>query len=113
MQVSTNGLLSFRSPFTSFSSRPFPLLSSALIAPFWDDLNVRNGGQILFRLSDNDALLNRVGSTINDALDDDFFYPGLLFVATWDRIPEFGRDPSIVNSNRIMFSFSDCWFYAG
>ena len=96
MQVSTNGVLSFRNSFTNFISRPFPRSTNVLIAPFWDDSDVRNGGQVLFRLSDNDALLNQVGSTINDALDDDFS-PGLLFIATWSRIPEFIGDPSIVN----------------
>ena len=97
LQVSTNGVLSFRNSFTNFLSRPFPRSTNVLIAPFWDDSDVQNGGQVLFRLSDNETLLNQVGTTINDALDDDLFYPAFLFIATWNRIPEFNRDPSIVN----------------
>ena len=101
MQVSTNGVVSFGDPFTD---PPFPLLSTSviLIAPFWDDYNVEIGGQILFRLSDNQTLFNQVGSIINDTLEYDFT-PMMLFIVTWDRIPEFGGSSNIV-SVIIMFS---------
>ena len=94
MQVSTNGVVSFGANFTDYRSRPFPLLTSdILIAPFWDDSNVYYGGQVLFRLSDNQTLLNQVGSTINDTLD---FTPTMLFIVTWRGIPEFGGRRNIV-----------------
>ena len=96
MQVSTNGVLSFGTSFTDYDSRPFPLSTSdILIAPFWDDSNVENGGQVLFRLSDNQTLLNKVGSTINDTLEFDFT-PTMLFIVTWRRIPEFDSSQIIV-----------------
>ena len=66
-----------------------------LIAPFLDNSNVQNGGQILFRLSDNQTLLNEVGSTINDTLEFDFT-PTMLFIATWSEIPEYGGSQNIV-----------------
>ena len=99
IQVNTNGVVSFGAPFTVFthSSRPFPLSrSDVLIAPFWDDSNVENGGQILFRLSDDQTLLNQVGSIINDRLEYDFT-PTMLFIVTWNRIPEFGGSSNIVS----------------
>ena len=103
MQVSTNGVVSFGAPFTNPSSSPFPLSrSDVLIAPFWDDFNVDNGGQILFRLSENQTLLNQVGSIINDSFEYDFT-PTMLFIVTWNRIPEYGRSSNIV-SVIIMFS---------
>ena len=90
MQVSTNGVVSFGAPFTNPSSRPFPLSTSdILLAPFWDNSNVENGGQVLFRLSDNQTLLNEVGSTINDTLEFDFT-PTMLFIVTWSGTPEIG-----------------------
>ena len=90
MQVSTNGVISFRAAFNSYHSRPFPITTSdILIAPFWDDSNVLRGGQVLFRPSDNQTLLHEVGSTINDTLEFDFT-PTMLLIATWNRIPEFG-----------------------
>ena len=96
LQVSTNGVLSFRLSFLDFSSRPFPLSTDVLIAPFWDDSDVRQGGQVLYRLSDNGTLLNQVEFTINDTLGGDFS-PQLLFIATWIRIPEFNNDRSRVS----------------
>ena len=98
MQVNTNGVVSFGAPFTNHSSHPFPLLSTSdiLIAPFWDDSNVENGGQILFRLSDSQTLLNQVGSIINDRLEYDFT-PTMLFIVTWNRIPQFGHSSNIVS----------------
>ena len=88
MQVSTNGVVSFGATFNDYYSRPFPLSTSdILIATFWDNLDVKNGGQVLFRLSDNQTLLNKVGSTINDTLEFDFT-PTMLFIVTWSGIPQ-------------------------
>ena len=86
MQVSTNGVVSFGTAYRYYGTRPFPLSTSdILIAPFWDDFYYGNGEQILFRLSDSQTLLNKVGSTINDTLEFDFT-PTMLFIVTWDRI---------------------------
>ena len=96
MQVSTNGVVSFGSDFTDHDSRSFPLSTSdILIAPFWADSNVVNGGQVLFRLCNNQTLLHQVGSTINDSLECDFT-PTMLFIVTWNRIPQYGRSFNIV-----------------
>ena len=82
IQVSTDGVVSFGTNFTDHDLRPFPLSTSdILIAPFWYDSNVENHGQVLFRLSDNQTLLNEVGSTINDTLEFDFT-PTMLFIVT-------------------------------
>ena len=104
MQVSTNGVVSFGAPFTNPFSRPFPLLSTSdiLIAPFWDDSNVENGGQILFRLSENQTLLNQVGSIINDCLEYDFT-PTMLFIVTWNRIPDYRGSLIIIVSVIILY----------
>ena len=87
MQVSAYGVISFGASYSTLPL-PFPLSSShVLIAPFWDYFNVQNSGQVLFRLSDNQTLLNEVGSTINGSLGFDFT-PTMLFIATWIRIPQ-------------------------
>ena len=104
LQVSTNGVVSFGDPFTNPSSSPFPLSTNdILIAPFWDDSNVESGGQVLFRLSDNQTLLKQVGSIINDRLEYDFT-PTMLFIVTWNRIPEFRGSPDIVSVIIITYS---------
>ena len=108
MQVSTNGVVSIGYDFTDAISRPLPLLTNdILLAPFWDDSNVEIGGQILFRLSDNQTLLNQVGSIINDTLEYDFT-PTILFIVTWNRIPEFGGSSNIVSVIIIIISHTSC-----
>ena len=94
MQVSTNGYVSFRDPFTNyFDSYPFPLSTrDKIIAPFWDDSDVSSGGQVFFRLSENQTLLNEVDSTINDA----DFTSMVLFIATWNMILEYDGSPNNV-----------------
>ena len=87
MQVNLYGVIYFgsRDLYNSYP-RPFPLSTSDnIIAPFWDYFRYQNGGQVLFRLSDNQALLNEVGSTINDTLEFDFT-PTMLFIVTWRGI---------------------------
>ena len=88
MQVNIYGVVSFGATFTDSFTRPFPLSTSdKLIAPFWDiTLIIENGEQVLFRLSDDQTLLNKVGSTINDTLEFDFS-PTMLFIVTWRVIP--------------------------
>jgi len=50
VRVSTNGFLSFTSTATSYTNQPIPSSEdpNALLAPFWDDLNPTNGGQIYY-----------------------------------------------------------------
>ena len=95
--MNSNGILSFRSPFTDFSPDPFPLIfqNNILIAPFWDDFNVNNGGQISFRLSDDQTLLNRVSSRVNAAFNTGFSAEFLL-IATWNGVPEFGSSNAVM-----------------
>lgn len=95
LQVNTNGVLSFRSPFFDFVPRPFPLSTNEiLIAPFWDDFNVLQGGQILFRQSNDGDLLTQVGTAISDAFMWEFS-PTLLFIATWDGVPGFATPSNV------------------
>ena len=80
-------MLSFRAPFLDFFPLPFPLAENdTLIAPFWNDYDVTQGGDILFRFSNDEALLSAVGSSINDAFLSNFS-PQVLFIATWDGVP--------------------------
>ena len=84
-QVSDNGVLSFRSGFYDSSPDPFPLSYYILIAPFWNDVYLYRGGNIFYRFTDDESILNDVGMTIRDAFENDFS-PALVFIATWDRV---------------------------
>ena len=87
IQVNTNGILSFRSPFTSYVPRQFPLTSfNVLIAPFWDDIDIRNMmGNIFFRFTVDPALLNQVGLISSEVFGSEMD-PLLLFIVTWDAV---------------------------
>ena len=92
--MNTNGVLSFGQIFTRTSSSGvnFNSVSSPpIIAPFWDDVDVRNGGTIYYRQDNTSSIAEQVQQNINTQFPDvGFFYPSLVFVATWDGVERFG-----------------------
>ena len=96
MQVNTNGVISFREPFVNFITQSFPLASNnVLLAPFWDDIDISRGGQILFRTTTDPAIIDIVGNTISDSISfGDFFSPEVVFIATWNMVPQFSSTNS-------------------
>ena len=73
VRVSTNGFLSFTSTETAYTNQPIPSADepNALLAPFWDDLNPANGGQM-------------------------YYFPwGDHFVVQWDNIPLYSSNGSV------------------
>ena len=103
-QVNTNGILSFRTPFTDFDPQGFPLIdNSSLIAPFWDDVDIRTSeggfGNIYYRLTFNTSLLERARDQLRELFPSTgSFTPTQLFIATWDRVAEFGQNGSQVST---------------
>ena len=75
-------MISFRNTFEESRARLFPYGSVPLIAPYWDD----KPGDVLYRISDNQTLLDKVSSHIADAFSE--FSPTMLFIATWNRVPQ-------------------------
>ncbi|CAG2215760.1 unnamed protein product [Mytilus edulis] len=48
--VNTNGVISFLGPMSTYTPSPFPLGSNKrLVAPYWADIDTRNGGDIWYR----------------------------------------------------------------
>ena len=94
VQVNANGVLSFRSSFTSHQPLALPLSSAVIIiAPFWNNIDVERTGQIFHRFSSNQTLLDEVGSLVNDGSG---FAPSSLFIATWDRVAAFTGSANMV-----------------
>ena len=91
--MNANGVLSFgqsynrRSPgfqFTTFTSPP-------IITPFWDDINVNTGGRLYYRQESDPRTAEQIGQEISSQFPEaEFFYPSLVFVATWDGVPPIG-----------------------
>ena len=93
--MSSNGLLSFRQSFTNPEPIPFPLMTEILIAPFWNAVDLRFAGQVSYRFSMDLSLLDAFQVYINESLYVDFS-PAFLFIATWDSVPQFNGDLSVV-----------------
>ena len=51
-------------PYTGYTPERFPLQSSntALICPFWADVDTRNGGNVWSRITDEQTLLERAST---------------------------------------------------
>lgn len=86
-QVTAIGILSIRQTFGSFIPRSFPLnnIDHVLIALYWDVHDLRNQGQILYRVSQDQPLLQEVGTNISQAFSTSFT-PTRLFIATFDEV---------------------------
>ena len=96
-QVNTNGIISFRSAFASFIPRMFPILGSPLIAPFWDDVNIISFGNIYYRQTSDTTLLRRARDQLQELFPSSGNYtPSTLFIATWDRVAQFGGGPQVL-----------------
>ena len=66
------------------------IISPPLIAPFWDDVDVTNGGTIYYRQDNNSSTAEQVQQDIHTEFPGvGSFYPTLVFVATWDRVEPF------------------------
>ena len=92
MQVNTNGILSFRFSFSTPFTRRFPFFSAPLIAPYWDNFDLRRGGNLFYRQTFNATLLDRVRVQLQELFPSvNNFSPTKLFIATWDRVHGFAQ----------------------
>ena len=65
--------------------------SPPIIAPFWDDINIRVGGVIYYRQEFDPFIVDLVREGVASQFPEvGFFFPSLVFVATWDRVAPFG-----------------------
>ena len=108
MQVSTNGLLSFhwRLGLSSGRGSNFGSLSRygvSIVAPFFDDVDVTNGGgNVFYRLiqDSENITLDKVQQEISAQYPKlGNARPLLVFLATWDRVPPDFRIGSAANRN--------------
>ena len=65
----------------------FPFIGSPLIAPFWDDVDITQFGNIFYRQTSDSALLQRAHDQLHELFSfSGNFTPSTLFIATWDRV---------------------------
>ena len=106
--MNANGVLSFGRFFrtTNSGGSNFNTVSSPpIIAPFWNDINVERGGTIYYRQDNTSFIANQVQQYIITQFPDiGFFYPSLVFVATWDRVEQFGGSRGLVNTFQVVIA---------
>lgn len=57
--INNNGNLTFTGPMSSFSSTAFPSTGNAIVAPFWGDVDTRQGlGQVLYKITPTAVYIN-------------------------------------------------------
>ena len=90
LQVSSNGLISVRGPFSNFVSREFTrqfMFSNPIIAPLWTDFDSSRQGSIYYRASNNSSVLEQIVKLIaNSSSNYANFKPKEAFIATWEDI---------------------------
>ena len=90
--MSTNGLISFDTPVTTFFNVPFPsfLTNFYVIAPFWDDINTNNGGTISYDVNEDpsSSTMQTVSTYVSAQIGADFAGYWML-VVYWNEVPPF------------------------
>ena len=106
MQISSNGLVSFTHPYRAWWATPIPFgrYPTPVIAPYWSDIDFRNGlpdSGMYYRIYESGAdnrrttyVLEEFQTRLARYADDASlgFHPEWLIVVTWnDATPYYGR----------------------
>ena len=94
--VNTNGLISFVTGISSFKPVPFPLYNVIGVAPFWNDIDTRKGGDIFYRQVFDSNTLNQIGSDIRSSFSAfDNFRPSWALVVTWFKVAQYSQSQDL------------------
>lgn len=86
MQIGTNGLISFGSFYNDYINRAFPVSNRYLVAPFWDDVDIRSGnGEISYEIHDSGYYLDHVSGFIR-AIRPSEFQGTWMLIVYWDAV---------------------------
>ncbi len=90
MQIGTNGYFSFEEPFYSSSPDAFPgtttISAYYLVAPFWDDVDIRRRGNIYFEVHTLVDSSNYLSIVSNFVAPDGSFTGTWMVLAQWDMV---------------------------
>ena len=87
MKVGTNGYITFgSSAFTAYANTAFPGSSGQyIIAGFWDDIDIRNGGSIKYEIFESGYLLDEVNEYLQRIRPTSFEGTWML-LANYDKV---------------------------
>ncbi len=105
LYVNNNGNISFGSPYSTFSSFPFPDPTYVMVAPFWGDVDTRGAGTVKYKITSTYMIVNweAVGYYANytDKLN------------SFQLIITDGTDPILPAGNNIAFCYQDMQWTTG
>ena len=101
LQVNTNGVISFLVQVSQYTPDAFPLGDNRrLLAPFWADVDTRNGGNVFYRETTDPNLLQQASNDVTATfVDQRKFKATWLFIATWYEVAFYGA--SGINTNKV------------
>lgn len=103
--INNNGNVTFDSPMGTFSATAFPSTGGAIVAPFWGDVDTRNGlGQVLYKITPTAVYVNWV--------DVGYFSIHGDKRNTFQLILTDGADPAIEGGN-VAFCYKDMAWTTG
>ena len=85
----------------TISTQPFPI-GTAVIAPFWSDVDTRGTGNISFyQVTGGSNVFPAVVAAVANDIQLSFpdfsdFVPNLVFIATWDGVGSYNRNTNLV-----------------
>ena len=93
-------MVSFDAAVPQFTPDSFPIAGLALFSPYWADVDIRGTGQIYYRESSDQNLLNKATTDIISIFPEfsGSFSASRLFIATWDRVGYFNSHTDLVCS---------------
>uniref|UniRef100_A0A1X7UL16 Sushi domain-containing protein n=1 Tax=Amphimedon queenslandica TaxID=400682 RepID=A0A1X7UL16_AMPQE len=97
--INNNGLLSFHQAVDGYTSDPFPL-PQTLIAPFWADVDTRNGaGVVYYRETTASAIVSKVAQDVQLAFPGQpSFTAKSVVIVTWYRVGYYEENNDKLNT---------------
>ena len=69
------------------------MVNTALVAPFWADVDTREIGEVFYRQTNESSCITNVATIICEVFEDAVgFTPFTLFIATWNNVGYYNRN---------------------
>ena len=95
MQVSSNGLISFGSPYTKYRPESFPI-SAHVVAPYWTDINLQLKGVVKYAvITHSHPKISFWFNLVNEFIrkeENGEFNASWLLIAKWIDVCPFGLE---------------------
>uniref|UniRef100_A0A674J6I1 Sushi, nidogen and EGF like domains 1 n=1 Tax=Terrapene triunguis TaxID=2587831 RepID=A0A674J6I1_9SAUR len=104
-EVNNNGIISFLKEVSQFTPVAFPISKDRrVVAAFWADVDNRRAGEVYYRESKDQTILERATKDIGQYFPEFLEFSAVwVFVATWHRVTFFGGSSfSPVNTFQIV-----------